>query len=345
MENINQICRKIIQGPQNNQVVETTNVGSGFLAILATMNQTIEETSKPPIEMESQLNELIKHLKSNQSETEISPELVQILMNQMVVQVNQNDVGEQIPDSKIGSVLIQADLEKPVLFETKPIKLIEIQSKLAIEFVIPEVKKSEVNVVEVIREPNTNEIQKHYKAMNQPIKIKESLKLIDQNVFETNYIKPDKVQVKENSGLNETDLSQFKQSIEEMHMHLIKVDKNDKENETMVFKLKPEGLAEIVVKFEQKFGKVTLDISTSNKYVEQLIQKELPQLKDVLKSYQMDVNLNEMSYHDQTNQSHQFKSNKHVLYQMEDLFEQENDEAQIHEWIDWSKPNGLNTYV
>jgi len=343
MENINQICRKIIQGPQNSQTNGTTNVVSGFLEILASMSQSTSMISELPIGTNVTQNELIEIPKQVETESEISPELLQVLMNQMAVQMNQNQIVETVESEVQNVKIVSIDGQIPIPIETTPIKLVEPSSVDKVMFVVETKESVATEIVEVIKETNSNEIQKHYKVMNHSIKFKESLKSTEQNSLNTNLIKPTNVHEKEEIVLNEVESNQFKQSIEEMRMNLVNT--THKDDETIVFKLKPEGLAEIVVKFEHKFGKVTLDISTSNRIVEQLIQKELPQLKDALKSYQMEVNLNEMGYHDQANQSQQYKSHKHTLYQMDDSFEQISDEELIHEWIDWSKPNGLNTYV
>jgi len=343
MENINQICRKIIQGPQNSQTNGTTNVVSGFLEILASMSQSTSMISKLPIGTNVTQNELIEIPKQVDTESEISPELLQVLMNQMAVQMNQNQIVETVESEVLNVKMVSIDGQAPKPVEATPIKLVEPSSVDKVMFVVETKEYVALDNVEVIKETNSNEIQKHYKVMNHSIKFKESLKSTEQNSLNTNFIKPTNVQEKEEIVLNEVELNQFKQSIEEMRMNLVNT--THKDDETIVFKLKPEGLAEIVVKFEHKFGKVTLDISTSNRIVEQLIQKELPQLKDALKSYQMEVNLNEMGYHDQANQSQQYKSHRQTLYQMDDSFEQISDEELIHEWIDWSKPNGLNTYV
>jgi len=343
MENINQICRKIIQGPQNIQMSGTTNVVSGFLEILASMSQTSEIISELPIGTSINLNELIEVPKQAEKDSEISPELLQVLMNQMAVQMNQSQIVEVVKSEQkdvIPGIMTQ---QAPVIVDPPPIKLIEPKSVNKVAFVVEPNVQVNSEIIEVIKVTDSNEIQKHYKVMNHSMKFKDSLKLTDQDTSNTSFIKPTNGQAKEEIVLNEVELNQFKQSIEEMRMNLVNA--SHKDDETIVFKLKPDGLAEIVVKFEHKFGKVTLDISTSNKMVEQLIQKELPQLKDVLKSYQMEVNLNEMGYHDQANQSEQYKSPKQMLYQMDDSFEQISEDELMHEWIDWSRPNGLNTYV
>lgn len=343
MENINQICRKITQGPQNVQTGGTTNVVSGFLEILASMSQTSEMISELPIGTNINPNELIEIPKQEVTDSEISPEILQVLMNQMAIQMNQSQIVEVVESEKKDVIPVIMTQQAPVIVEPPPIKLFEPKSVHKVAFVVEPNVQVESEIVEVIKVTDSNEIQKHYKVMNHTIKFKDSLKSTEQNSLNTNFIKPTVGQEKEEIVINEVELNQFKQSIEEMRMNLVNV--SQKDDETIVFKLKPDGLAEIVVKFEHKFGKVTLDISTSNKMVEQLIQKELPQLKDVLKSYQMEVNLNEMGYHDQANQSDQYKSPKQMLYQMDDSFEEISDDELMHEWIDWSKPKGLNTYV
>lgn len=343
MENINQICRKIIQGPQNSQTNGATNAVSGFLEIFASMSQSTEMLSELPIGANVKQNELIEIPKQVETESEISPELLQLLMNQMAVQMNQSQIVEIVESDQQSVKPITIDRQIPVPIETLPIKPVKTSTVDKVAFVVETKENVPTELIEVIKETSSDEIQKHYKVMNHSLKFKESLKSTEQNALNTNFIKPTNVHEKEEIVLNDIEINQFKQSIEEMRMNLIST--SHKDDETIVFKLKPEGLAEIVVKFEHKFGKVTLDISTSNKIVEQLIQKELPQLKDALKSYQMEVNLNEMGYHDQANQSQQYKSHKQMLYQMDENFEQISDEELIHEWIDWSKPNGLNTYV
>ncbi len=351
MENINQICRKIIQGPQNSQTNVTTNAVSGFLEILASMSQSTEVISDLTIGTSLIPDELIEVPKQVETNSEISPELLQMLMNQMVVQMNQSQIVEVVEPDETSVIPITNDNQTTgpincqisVPVETSPIKLVETSNLNKSIFEVESNVNVPTEVVEVIKETNSDEIQKHYKVMNHSLKFKETYKSTEQNSLNTNFIKPTNVQEKKEVVLNDVELNQFRQSIEEMRMNFVNT--SNKEDETIVFKLKPEGLAEIVVKFEHKFGKVTLDISTSNKIVEQLIQKELPQLKDALKSYQMEVNLNEMGYHEQANQSQHYKPHRQMMYQMDDTFEQVSDEELIHEWIDWSKPNGLNTYV
>lgn len=319
MQNIQMICEKILNGPTTQVLNPMIQVDTGFLDILASLTQSTE----------SNLVELptIKDSKSEEK-IEVSDELIQKVLMDFWISNGSIPINDKVQITNEELSKIENILK---LNHTNQNQMIEFsQGDQAIEndtlvnekvFKLKEMIRLNPEKI-VIETSEKNEIQKHFKVLNQPIKLKEIIKNDELN-SNNQSIKPEFEILSKDVKLTKLQMSEFKQSIEEMQAVIEQMSK--KEDQTIVFKLKPEGLAEIVIKFEQKLGKVVLDISTPNKMVEQLIQKELPNLRDSLKSFQMEVNLNEMSFKNHSDQSQQpkyFQERQVVRVHEEDLIEE-----------------------
>jgi len=324
MQNIQMICEKILNGPTTQVLNPMIQVDTGFLDILESLTQS---TKSNLIELPT-----IKDSKSEEK-IEVSDELIQkVLMDFWISNGSIPIIDKvQITNEELSKIENILKLNYTKQNHMKQNQMIEFsQGDQAIENGTS-VNEKEFKLNEMIRlnpekivieTSEKNEIQKHFKVLNQPIKLKEIIKNDELN-SNNQSIKPEFEILSKDVKLTKLQMSEFKQSIEEMQVVIEQMSK--KEDQTIVFKLKPEGLAEIVIKFEQKLGKVVLDISTPNKMVEQLIQKELPNLRDSLKSFQMEVNLNEMSFKNHSDQSQQpkyFQERQVVRVHEEDLIEE-----------------------
>lgn len=318
MQNIQMICEKILSGPTTQVLNPMIQVDTGFLDILASLTQSTE----------SNLVELptIKDSKSEEK-VEVTDEMIQKALMHLLISNGSAPINDKVQITNEELSKIENILK---LNHTNQNQMIEFsQGDQAIEngnlvnekeFKLNEMISLNPEKI-VIETGENNEIQKHYRVLNQPIRLKEIIKNDEFNSINQT-IKPE-FELSKEVKLTNLQMNEFKQSIEEMQAVIEGMSK--KEDQTIVFKLKPEGLAEIVIKFEQKLGKVVLDISTPNKMVEQLIQKELPNLRDSLKSFQMEVNLNEMSFKNHSGQSQQpkyFQERQVVQVHEEDLIEE-----------------------
>ena len=333
MQNIQMICEKILSGPTTQVLNPMIQVDTGFLDILASLTQSTE----------SNLVELptIKDSKSEEK-VEVTDEMIQKALMHLLISNGSAPINDKVQITNEELSKIENILK---LNHTNQNQMIEFsQGDQAIEngnlvnekeFKLNEMISLNPEKI-VIETGENNEIQKHYRVLNQPIRLKEIIKNDEFNSINQT-IKPE-FELSKEVKLTNLQMNEFKQSIEEMQAVIEGMSK--KEDQTIVFKLKPEGLAEIVIKFEQKLGKVVLDISTPNKMVEQLIQKELPNLRDSLKSFQMEVNLNEMSFKNHSGQSQQpkyFQERQVVQVHEEDLIEET--------IVLVPQPYGFNTYV
>lgn len=333
MQNIQIICEKIRNGP----TVQSTNpmfqVDTGFLDILATLTQNTDSN-------------IVELLKTQGSESEEKVELTDEMLQKALIHFWINNGSIPINDKvqitneellKIENILKMDHTNQNQMIEFTQGDY-EVENDTLIneyEFKLKEMIRLNPEKI-VIETSEKNEIQKHFKVLNQPIKLKEIIKT-DESSSINQSKKPEFEVFSKDFELSNLQMNEFKQSIEEMQAVIEGMSK--KEDQTIVFKLKPEGLAEIVIKFEQKLGKVVLDISTPNKMVEQLIQKELPNLRDSLKSFQMEVNLNEMSFKN-SDQSQQPK-----YYQERQVFRISEEELIEESIIVVPQSYGFNTYV
>lgn len=318
MQNIQMICEKILSGPTTQVLNPAIQVDTGFLDILASLTQ---DTDSNLIELP-----MMKDSKSEEK-VEVTDEMIQKALMHLLISNGSAPINDKVQITNEELSKIENILK---LNHTNQNQMIEFsQGDQAIEngnlVNEKEFKLNEMislNPEEIVIETGeNNEIQKHYRVLNQPIRLKEIIKNDEFNSINQT-IKPE-FELSKEVKLTNLQMNEFKQSIEEMQAVIEGMSK--KEDQTIVFKLKPEGLAEIVIKFEQKLGKVVLDISTPNKMVEQLIQKELPNLRDSLKSFQMEVNLNEMSFKNHSGQSQQpkyFQERQVVQVHEEDLIEE-----------------------
>lgn len=318
MQNIQMICEKILSGPTTQVLNPAIQVDTGFLDILASLTQ---DTDSNLIELP-----MMKDSKSEEK-VEVTDEMIQKALMHLLISNGSAPINDKVQITNEELSKIENILK---LNHTNQNQMIEFsQGDQAIEngnlvnekeFKLNEMIGLNPEKI-VIETGENNEIQKHYRVLNQPIRLKEIIKNDEFNSINQT-IKPE-FELSKEVKLTNLQMNEFKQSIEEMQAVIEGMSK--KEDQTIVFKLKPEGLAEIVIKFEQKLGKVVLDISTPNKMVEQLIQKELPNLRDSLKSFQMEVNLNEMSFKNHSGQSQQpkyFQERQVVQVHEEDLIEE-----------------------
>lgn len=335
MQNIQTICEKILNGPTTQTHNPLVQVDTGFLDILAALTQNVDSNLvELPMAQESKSEE-----KTEVTEEMLQKALVYFWINNGSIPIN--DEAQIINDesTKIENILKSNQPNQSQMIEyisTEKDASIDKASFNEIEFKLKEliVQLPEKIVIETSEK---NEIQKHFKVLNQPVKIKEMIKQDEFNSLSQS-IKPEYKVLSNDLELTNLQMSEFKQSIDEMKAVIDGMTK--KSDQTIVFKLKPEGLAEIVIKFEQKLGKVVLDISTPNKMVEQLIQKELPNLRDSMKTFQMEVNLNEMSFKNHSDQSQQPK-----YYQDRQVVRIREEELIEESIVVVPQSYGFNTYV
>lgn len=325
---MSEMLLKPVQGKANTtQIQSLENV---FLEILTMMSET-------SVDSEKSVEITHENIPKKQEDT-VSNELSQVIS--LVQMLIPNQVNQLNPEVKLSEKSItQSDVKIDVPIQSRTIlnnviHETNVNVEENVEFKLIDIPINEKIVIETIK---PDEIETHYKVLNQvtPHKVKQKREeLVQENP--TPLLKTfDHTQ---ELKLKDVEYVQFKQSMDEMKSVLEQViQKND--DQTIVFKLKPEGLAEIVIKFESKMGKVVLDISTPNRIVEQLIQKELPVLRENLKSYQIEVNLNEMSYKQSSDQSNQQKYDQQKIYRL-------NEEEVIEdEWVYHPQNLGFYTYV
>lgn len=328
MQNIQVICEKILQGPMSQVMNPLVQMDTSFMNLLETLTQNIESEELSLINTQTS--------DGNEEKIEVNEEAILQTLSHFWINnsLNTNFEEVQLPKNTLSNV-ISTETQNHLVKSELTLENTEIKANVQFELMDEVVSlSSEKFVIETV---DKNEIQKHFKILNQT-KLKEVVK--NEEVLPINHSIKQSHEVQKNNEIELTDLQmiEFKQSIDEMKGIIEQLSKKD--DQTMIFKLKPEGLAEIVIKFEQKLGKVVLDISTSNRMVEQMIQKELPHLRDSLKSYQMEVNLNEMSYKNQPDQSRQPK-----YYQERQVYELVEDENVPEEWVFVPHSYGFNTYV
>lgn len=319
MQNIQMICEKILSGPTTQVQNPAIQLDTGFLDILASLTQNTESNLiELPVIQDSKSEEKV----------EVTDEMIQKALMHFWIKNGSGPINDKVQItneelSKIENILKTRHTNQNQMIEFTQSNHEGDNTTLVNENEFKLKEMIHLNPEKIVIETSEkNEIQKHFKVLNQPIKLKEMIKN-DELIRFNQTIKPEYELLSKDVKLSNLQMNEFKQSIEEMQAVIEHMSK--KEDQTIVFKLKPEGLAEIVIKFEQKLGKVVLDISTPNKMVEQLIHKELPNLRDSLKSFQMEVNLNEMSFKNHSDQSQQkkyFQERPVVRVHEEDLIEE-----------------------
>lgn len=359
MQNIQVISEKILNGPIKQGHNPILQMDSGFLELLATLTQNSESkfVGLPMFQdakktengdlIESKFVELPMIQDSKDTENvEVTEDILQKALVHFWVSNGAPPILENLQISNEASLKIENVLKSIQLNQNQMIETNQNENRLSTNE-LPFIKEFELKTNEqngllveklVIETEDTHEIQKHFKVLSQPLKLKEVIKKEElSNVNQS--IKPQFEElINKDLKLTSSQMNEFKQSIEEMQAVIEQMSK--KNDQTIIFKLKPEGLAEIVIKFEQKLGKVVLDISTSNRMVEQLIQKELPNLRDSLKSLQMEVNLNEMSFKHHSDQSQQPK-----YYQERQVVRFVEEEINEDSIVLVPQSYGFNTYV
>lgn len=263
MQNIQVICEKILQGPVPQVISPINQTDTSFMDLMKILTQGTETeevilaNSKISDSNENgvKVSEQESNVKVDVSEENYQQALGYFWINNNLIPTNDES---QIPNSSISTVnttVSQSQLIKSdyLIKDTELISSMKFDLNEAVVSLSPE-----KFVIETV---DKNEIHEHFKILNQTTKLKEVVK--NEEAQPINFsVKQDLEVIKSHEiELNDVQMNEFKQSIDEMKGLIEHMSK--KEDQTIIFKLKPEGLAEIVIKFEQKLGKVVLDISTT----------------------------------------------------------------------------------
>lgn len=187
--------------------------------------------------------------------------------------------------------------------ETRPIP-IKLESKPVVEIQTQEVMKEFTHVVKTIQtdihmvsfEPETQEAKLHFERLRKPMHA---------------IVQAESVQVKgEVRIVDKVDIPQIERASIDLNELVSIVKRHDQSKDgTYTLKLKPEGIGEIVIKFEQKENSFKLTLNSPHAEVHRLFEKVLPELKNQMQDIQWEIQYGQSDArkHEQPYQQHKQK--------------------------------------
>lgn len=298
METINRIPIQQALFVQSNP---TTVVNNDFQAFLMELFKAVENEAENPTVMSTEENPLIMQ-EVESSETEpTETEMAQILathpywINPIIPEVDKPVVVENNTVLQVIKATQQIPIQLPVQQEIKQID--EVQTKEVPKEFVQMIKTIQSDIQKVEFEPETQEAKLHFERLRKPM-----VQIIQAENTQT------KIPV-EVRTVEKTVLPQIERASIDLNEITSIIKQHDQSKDgTYTLKLKPEGIGEIVIKFEQKENTFKLTLHSPQPEVHNLFEKVLPDLKHQMQDIQWEVQYGHGDAQKHEQQFHQHKA-------------------------------------
>lgn len=299
METINRIP---IQQAMFVQCSPTTVVNNDFQAFLMELFKAVETEAENPVVMSTEENPLImQEVESSEKET-TETEMAQILathphwINPIIPKVDIPVVVENNTVPQVIKATQQIPNQLPIQQEVK--QIVEVQTKEVTKEFVQMIKTIQRDIQKVEFEPETQEAKLHFERLRKPM---------------VQIIQAENTQTKiplETKTVDKVILPQIERASIDLNEITSIIKQHDQSKDgTYTLKLKPEGIGEIVIKFEQKANTFKLTLHSPHPEVHNLFEKVLPDLKHQMQDIQWEVQYGhgDAQKHEQQFQQHKAK--------------------------------------
>lgn len=307
METINRIPIQQAMFVQSNP---TTVVNNDFQTFLMELFKAVETETEAPIVVRTEENPLIvQDVESPETES-TETEMVQILatlpnwINPIMPKADEPIIVESNAVQQVIKATQKIPIQVPIQQEVK--QIVEVQPKEVSKEFVQLIKTIQRDIQKVEFEPETQEAKLHFERLRKP--------MVQVIQMENTHSKiPVEVRTVEKVVLP---------LVERAHIDLNEITSIIKQHDqskdgTYTLKLKPEGIGEIVIKFEQKENTFKLSLHSPNPEVHNLFEKVLPELKNQMQDIQWEV---QYGHDDAQKRGQQFHQHK-AKFKQEDLEE------------------------
>ncbi len=277
METINRIP---IQQAMFVQSSSTTVVNNDFQTFLMELFKEVETETETPIVVSTEENPLIVQ-EEESSETEPT-EMVQILAtlpNWINLSIPKADIPVEAKSNVVQTVIKanqNGSIQVPIQQVVKQID--EVQTKEVPKEFVQMIKTIQSDIQKVEFEPEIQEAKLHFERLRKPM---------------IQVVQTENTQAKIPVEVRSVEKVVLLQ-VERAHIDLNEITSIIKQHDqskdgTYTLKLKPEGIGEIVIKFEQKENTFKLTLHSPRPEVHSLFEKVLPELKNQMQDIQWEV--------------------------------------------------------
>ena len=302
METINRIP---IQQAMFVQSSPTTVVNNDFQTFLMELFKAVETETEAPIVVRTEENPLIvQDVESPETES-TETEMVQILatlpnwINPIMPKADEPIIVESNAVQQVIKETQQIPIQLPIQQEVK--QIVEVQPKKVPKEFVQMIKtfQGDIQKVEFVHE--TQEAKLHFERLRKPM---------------TQIVHTENTQSKIPVDVRTVEKVVLPQ-VERAHIDLNEITSIIKQHDqskdgTYTLKLKPEGIGEIVIKFEQKENTFKLTLHSPHPEVHNLFEKVLPELKNQMQDIQWEV---QYGHGDAQKHEQQFHQHKHKFKQ------------------------------
>ena len=307
METVNRIP---IQQAMFVQSSPTTVVNNDFQAFLMELFKAVETETETPIVVSTKENPLIVQEVESPETEPTETEMIQILATHPHW-INSSIPKADIPveaKSNVVQVVIKANqygsIQVPIQQEVK--QIVEVQTKEVTKEFVQMIKTIQGDIQKVEFEPETQEAILHFERLRKPM-----IQIVHTENTQT------KIPVEVRS-VEKVVLPQVERTSIDLNEITSIIKQHDQSKDgTYTLKLKPEGIGEIVIKFEQKENTFKLSLHSPNPEVHNLFEKVLPELKNQMQDIQWEV---QYGHDDAQKRGQQFHQHK-AKFKQEDLEE------------------------
>ncbi|GEM_PF-2777260 len=279
METINRIP---IQQAMFVQSSPTTVVNNDFQAFLMELFKAVETETKIPVVLSTEEHSLItQEVESSETES-TETEMIQILAT-LPHWLNSNIPKVDIPvivENNAVQKVIKATQQTPIQLPIQQVveQAVEVQTKEVTKEFVQMIKTIQGDIQKVEFEPETQEAKLHFERLRKPM---------------VQIVQAENTQTKipmETRTVDKVVLPQIERASIDLNEITSIITQHDQSKDgTYTLKLKPEGIGEIVIKFEQKENTFKLTLNSPHPEVHNLFEKVLPELKNQMQDIQWEV--------------------------------------------------------
>ncbi len=279
METINRIP---IQQAMFVQSSPTTVVNNDFQAFLMELFKAVETETKIPVVLSTEEHSLItQEIESSETES-TETEMIQILAT-LPHWLNPNIPKVDIPvivENNAVQKVIKATQQTPIQLPIQQVveQAVEVQTKEVTKEFVQMIKTIQGDIQKVEFEPETQEAKLHFERLRKPM---------------VQIVQAENTQTKipmETRTVDKVVLPQIERASIDLNEITSIITQHDQSKDgTYTLKLKPEGIGEIVIKFEQKENTFKLTLNSPHPEVHNLFEKVLPELKNQMQDIQWEV--------------------------------------------------------
>lgn len=299
METINRIP---IQQAMFVQSSPTTLVNNDFQAFLMELFKAVETEAENPVVISAEEIPLIKQDVESSEKEFTETEVVEILAT-LPYWINPNNPKVVMPvDLESNRVQTNPNVvqmeQKLIPIQQEVKQIIEVHTKEVTKEFVQMIKTIQGDIQKVEFEPETQEAKLHFERLRKPM-----IQIVQTENTQTKI--PVEVRTVEKVVLPQIERA----SIDLNEITSIIKQHDQSKDGTYTLKLKPEGIGEIVIKFEQKENTFKLTLHSPHSEVHNLFEKVLPELKHQMQDIQWEVQYGhgDAQKHEQQFQQHKSK--------------------------------------